>query len=76
MERFPTSDLSLFSDEAIPTPCPYWSDLRDLRSAVWLTQHDIWAVARYDEVKAVLGNWRLFTNSFTSISIYRPLLSD
>lgn len=63
MERFPTSDLDLFSDDAIQTPYPYWAELRDSGSAVWLKQHDIWVVARYDEVKAVLGNWRLFTTA-------------
>lgn len=30
MERFPTFDLSLSSDDAIRTPYPYWSELRDL----------------------------------------------
>ncbi len=63
MDRFPTSGIDLFSDDAIRTPYPYWTQLRDLGPAVWLTRYNIWVVARYDEVKAVLGNWRLFTTA-------------
>jgi len=59
----PSSDIDLFSDEAIRTPYPFWKELRDIAPAVWLTRYDMWAVARYEDVKAVLGNWEVFTTA-------------
>jgi len=59
----PSSDLELFSDEAIRTPYAVWKELRDIAPAVWLTRYDMWAVGRYEDVKAVLGNWEVFTTA-------------
>ncbi len=63
MAKRPSSDIDLFSDAAIHTPYPAWTELRDIAPAVWLTRYDMWAVARYDDVKAVLGNWEVFTTA-------------
>lgn len=57
------SDLDLFSDEAIRTPYAVWKEIRDIGSAVWLTRYNMWAVGRYEDVKAVLGNWKVFTTA-------------
>lgn len=59
----PASAMDLFSDEAIRTPYPIWKDLRDIAPAVWLDRYNMWAVARYSDVKAVLGNWQVFTTA-------------
>ena len=59
----PSSGIDLFSDEAIRTPYPFWKELRDIAPAVWLTRHDMWVVARYEQVKSVLGNWEMFTTA-------------
>ena len=59
----PVSDIDLFSDEAIRAPYASWKELRDIAPAVWLTRHDMWVVARYAEVKEVLGNWQMFTTA-------------
>ena len=63
MTNRPCSDIDLFSDAAIQTPYTYWKELRDIAPAVWLTQYNMWAVARYDDVKSVLGNWEVFTTA-------------
>ncbi len=63
MTNRPASDADLFSDEAIRTPYAYWKDLRDTAPAVWLSRYDMWAVARYADVKDVLGNWQVFTTA-------------
>lgn len=59
----PVSDIDLFSDEAIRAPYASWKELRDIAPAVWLRRHGMWAVARYAEVKEVLGNWQMFTTA-------------
>ena len=59
----PCSDIDLFSDDAIRTPYPLWKELRDIGPAVWLTRYDMWVVARYQDVKNVLGSWEMFTTA-------------
>ena len=38
--------------------------MRDAGSAVWLSKYQIFAVARFADVRDALRNWRLFTSSF------------
>ena len=63
MTDYPVSEIDLFSDDAIRLPYPYWNELRNLGPVVWLSKYDLWVVARYDQVKSVLGNWRVFTTA-------------
>ena len=63
MTSRPCLDIDIFSDDAIRTPYSAWKELRDTAPAVWMTRYDMWAVARYEDVKSVLGNWRVFTTA-------------
>lgn len=64
---FPTrvsSDLDPFSPEFRADPFAGYAQLRDLGAAVvWLTRHSIWAVSRYEPVRAVLNDWKRFSNA-------------
>ncbi|MEX0283779.1 MAG: hypothetical protein AB3N23_04150, partial [Paracoccaceae bacterium] len=59
----PETDIDLFSDALIRTPYDAWREIRDLGPAVWMSRYDMWVVARYAEVKEVLGNWQAFTTA-------------
>lgn len=54
MNRLPVLDLDLFSDDAIADPYPAYQKIRDAGPVVWLSQYDMWAVGRYDGVRAAL----------------------
>ncbi len=57
---YPTYDDDLYSDEVHLNPFPHFKKLRDLGPAVWLSQHDAWAIPRYKEVKECLRNADVF----------------
>jgi cytochrome P450 len=57
-----TSDLDLFSDEALADPYPQYRALRDLGPAVYLSRHDLWFVSRYEQVRSALGGWETFSS--------------
>ncbi|WP_159501508.1 cytochrome P450 [Microbacterium sp. 18062] len=56
----PDYAADLFSDEVVSDPHPHYAALRDLGSAVWLPATGVFAVARYDDVRAVLGDAETF----------------
>jgi 4-methoxybenzoate monooxygenase (O-demethylating) len=57
---FPVSDEDPYSTEHMTDPYPLHAALRDLGPVVRLRQYDCWAVARYEEVNAVLLDWETF----------------
>jgi len=58
------SDLDPFSPEFRADPFPRYARLRDIAApAVWLDKHAIWVVSRYEAVRAVLADWRRFSNA-------------
>jgi cytochrome P450 len=57
-----TSDLDLFADDVLADPYPHLRVLRDAAPAVWLSQHDVWAVTRYADVRAVLADDTTFVS--------------
>lgn len=58
------SDLDPFSPEFRADPFPGYARLRGVESPlVWLERHSIWAVSRYEPVRAVLGDWKRFSNA-------------
>ena len=59
---YPTYDDDLYSDEVHLNPFPHFKKLRDLGPAVWLSQHDAWAIPRYKEVKECLRNTDVFVS--------------
>ncbi|MGV3711687.1 cytochrome P450 [Pseudolysinimonas sp.] len=68
MSHAVTSDLDLFSDELLNEPYDAYRDLREQGAAVYLTSCDAYAVARYDDVHAVLADDETFS-SRASISV-------
>ncbi len=56
----PSSDVDLFTDEALSDPYGHYRALRDLGPVVWLEAHGVYAVARYQEVRAVLADPETF----------------
>ncbi|HEY6410488.1 MAG TPA: cytochrome P450, partial [Ktedonobacteraceae bacterium] len=59
----PTSDLDLYSDEVLAEPYEHYRRLREAGPAVWLEQHNVWVVARYDSVRTVLRDWKTFSSA-------------
>jgi cytochrome P450 len=53
-EARPSLSLDLFCDETLVDPAPCYRALRDRAPAVWLPAHEVWALARYDVVRAAL----------------------
>ncbi|HLZ98628.1 MAG TPA: hypothetical protein VKP66_11885, partial [Steroidobacteraceae bacterium] len=59
-----SSDLDPFSPEFRADPFPSYARLREYAAPiVWLTKHSIWTVARYEPVRAVLSDWKRFSNA-------------
>ena len=59
----PESSIDLWTDEALLDPYPLWRELRDTAGAVYLPAYDLWALSRYDDVKAALADWEVFTSA-------------
>jgi cytochrome P450 len=57
------SDVDPFSIEFFEDPHRIHEELREAGPVVWLSRYGIWAVARYDEVHAVLHDWQTFCSS-------------
>jgi len=59
-----TSDLDPFAPEFRADPFTAYAQLRELGAPlVWLPQYSIWVVSRYEPVRAVLGDWKRFSNA-------------
>jgi 4-methoxybenzoate monooxygenase (O-demethylating) len=59
-ESVATSDIDPFSHEFLSDPYPYHEELRESGPVVRLARYDVWAVARYEQVCAVLNDWQTF----------------
>ena len=55
-----SSDIDPFSDEFLSDPYPHHEQLRELGPVVRLARYGVWAVARYEQVCAVLNDWETF----------------
>jgi hypothetical protein len=58
-----TSDIDPFSRAFLAHPYSYQQELREAGPIVRLTRYDVWAVARYEQVCAVLSDWETFCSS-------------
>lgn len=63
MNAAPVSAIELYSTEALLDPFPHYRELRDLGPAVWLSAYGMYAITRYDDVKAALSNWQTFSSA-------------
>ena len=56
----PTYEADLFTDDALDDPYGHLRTLRDLGPVVWLEARQVYAVTRYEVVRAVLADGRAF----------------
>jgi cytochrome P450 len=56
MPVIPSYSEDIFTDEALVDPHPHYQNLRDLGPVVWLEAHQMYALPRYDEARAVLSD--------------------
>jgi cytochrome P450 len=61
--KAPTSDIDLHDEEALLDPYPRFKQLRDLGGAVWMERYGMFALSRYDDVRAALGDWETFSSA-------------
>ncbi|MCY4515947.1 MAG: cytochrome P450 [Acidimicrobiaceae bacterium] len=52
--KSPSIDIELFSDEAIADPYPLYEQVRNAGAVVWLEPYDMWAISRFEDVRAAL----------------------
>jgi 4-methoxybenzoate monooxygenase (O-demethylating) len=62
-DSYPASDLDPFSAAYLEDPHPAQEALREAGPVVRLTHYDVWAVARYEQVFAILNDWRTFSSA-------------
>jgi cytochrome P450 len=63
MAAVPSRDLELYTDAALTDPYPLYRELRDAGPAVWLTAYDMFALARFNDVRDALANWQVFSSA-------------
>ena len=63
MPTIPVSDVDLYTEQARIDPYPIYDDLRTLGPVVHLSQYDLYALPRYDEVRAALMDWQTFSSA-------------
>ena len=63
VQSVPRSDMDIFGDEVLSDPYPHYRELRDLGPVVYLDAHDIFTLARYDDVRAALVDWQTFSSA-------------
>jgi cytochrome P450 len=63
MNDIPSTDLDMFTDEALRDPYPLYQELRDLGPVVHLNAHGMYAFPRYQQVREASGNWRVFSSA-------------
>lgn len=61
--KLPVYDGDLYADEVIRDPYPVYAQLRELGPVVWLSQVQVYALPRYDEVASVLRQPKRFVSS-------------
>ncbi len=60
MNRRPTYDVDLYSNEVVVNPYPHYRAIRDLGEAVWLEQHSMWAIGRHLDAMNALSAHNIF----------------
>jgi len=59
----PVSDADPFSAAFFEDPHPIHEELREAGPVVWLARYNVWAVARYEQVYAMLNDWQTFSSA-------------
>ena len=68
-----SADLDLFADDVLVDPYPTFSELRETAAVVHLPKNDVYALTRYDGIRAALGDWETFSS--TSIG-FNPMVNE
>jgi cytochrome P450 len=63
VSEIPVSDVDLYTREARIDPYPIYEELRALGPVVHLSRYDLYALPRYEDVRAALMDWRTFTSA-------------
>lgn len=63
MPTIPVSDVDLYTEQARTDPYPIYAELRALGPVVYLSRYDLYALPRYDEVRAALMDWQTFSSA-------------
>lgn len=61
---FDVLDIDPYSKDSLSDPTRYAAAIREAGRAVWLPRYRMWAVARFEHVKAALDNWKVFVSGF------------
>jgi cytochrome P450 len=56
----PVSDVDLFSEACLRDPYPAQRELREAGPVVRLERYGVWAMARYEHVRAALEDWETY----------------
>ncbi|WP_328502709.1 cytochrome P450 [Streptomyces sp. NBC_00457] len=59
----PATAVDLFGPEVAADPYPVYRALRDLAPAVHVPAHDVWALTRYDDVRAASADWQTYSSA-------------
>jgi cytochrome P450 len=62
-ETVPTSDIDLFSDEVLLNPYEALRALRETASVVRVPANDVWAITRYEPIRAAFLNYETFSSN-------------
>jgi cytochrome P450 len=57
------SDVDLFSDETLLDPYPIYAALREMAPVVWMKTNQIYAITRYEDVRAAMNNPEVFSSN-------------
>ncbi|MFE6487252.1 cytochrome P450, partial [Streptomyces sp. NPDC057757] len=63
MSAIPVSDVDLYTESARIDPYDIYAELRALGPVVYLSRYDLYALPRYDEVRAALMDWQTFSSA-------------
>ncbi|MYT68154.1 MULTISPECIES: cytochrome P450 [unclassified Streptomyces] len=63
MPGIPVSDVDLYTESARIDPYAIYDELRALGPVVHLSRYDMYALPRYDEVRAALMDWQTFSSA-------------
>ncbi|HEY0952671.1 cytochrome P450, partial [Nocardioides sp.] len=67
------ADLDLFADDVLVDPYPTFRELRETAAVVHVPKNDVYALTRYDTIRAALGDWETFSS--TSIG-FNPMVNE
>jgi cytochrome P450 len=59
-DRAPSLDLDLFADDVLEDSRNAFAQVRDAGPVVWLPRHRLWAMGRFNDVRAALRNDEVF----------------